>query len=147
MKFLARAGCVLLLVALGVAAFLTRDRWLHRSSDSATDTEWLPLTEAGAKRTDAALTSLQSSSGPVFVTESGADVASYVFFQLTKSLPASSDSFAARIHDDQISLRASMKTKELGTSVLGVLGSLLGDRERVEMGGRLRVIGKGMAEF
>ena len=35
----------------------------------------------------------------------------------------------------------------LGSSGLGVLGSLLGDRERVEMSGSLRVIGPGLAEF
>jgi hypothetical protein len=36
---------------------------------------------------------------------------------------------------------------ELGGAVSGVLGALLGDRERVEMGGTLRVIGRGEAEF
>jgi hypothetical protein len=148
MSCLARLGCLILIVGLGVGAWLTRDRWLHRGQpvvDSAAS-EWSPLSEDGAKRTAGALATLSSSSGPVFVTASGADVASYVFLQLAKSLPASSDSFAARVGDDKISLRASMKTSELG-SVLGALGSLLGDRERVELGGSLRVIGKGVAEF
>jgi hypothetical protein len=149
MSCLARIGCVALLVILGVVAWLTRDRWLNRSlaPTAAVLSEWSPLTEAGAKRTDDGLARLSSPSGPVFVTLAGSDVASYVFLQLTKSMPASSDSFAARVHDDQISLQASMKTSELGSSVLGVLGSLLGDRERVEMGGSLSVIGKGIAEF
>lgn len=148
MSCLARIGCVVLLVALGVAAFLTRDRWLNRGpASAAVDSEWTPLSEAGAKRTGDALATLSSASGPVFVSASAADVASYVFLQLTKSLPASSDSFAARVHDDKLSLRASMNTKELGSSVLGVLGSLLGDREQVEMSGQLHVIGKGIAEF
>jgi hypothetical protein len=40
-----------------------------------------------------------------------------------------------------------MKTSELGGSVTGILGALLGERERVEMAGPLRVIGKGQAEF
>lgn len=148
MSCLARVGCVLLLVALGVGAWLTRDRWLHTAPPAeAVVSEWSPLSEAGAKRTTDALAKLSSPSGPVFVTLAGSDVASYVFLQLTKSLPASSDSFAARVRADQISLRASMNTKELGSSALGVLGALLGDRERVEMGGSLRVIGKGVAEF
>lgn len=108
---------------------------------------WAPLTEAGATRTRAALQKLSGPSGPVFVTLSGSDVASYVFLQIAKQMPASTDSFAARVDNDHIRLRARMKTSELGSSVLGVLGSLLGDRERVEMGGTLRVIGKGVAEF
>lgn len=147
MSCLARVGCVILIVALGVGAWLTRDRWLHREQpvDLAVS-EWSPLTEQGAKRTAGALASLSSTSGPVFVTASGADVASYVFLQLAKTLPPSSDSLVARVRDDKISLRASMKTTELG-SVLGALGALLGNRERVELGGSLRVIGKGVAEF
>jgi hypothetical protein len=40
-----------------------------------------------------------------------------------------------------------MNTKELGPAVGGIVGSLLRDREHVEMGGSLRVIGKGLAEF
>lgn len=148
MSCLARIGCVVLLVALGVGAWLTRDRWLHTAPPAdAVVSDWSPLTEAGATKTADALAKLSKPSGPVFVTLAGSDVASYVFLQLTKSLPPSSDSFAARVRNDKISLRASMSTKELGSSVLGVLGSLLGDRERVEMGGSLRVIGKGVAEF
>ena len=81
------------------------------------------------------------------MTLSGSDVASYVFLQIVKEMPASADSFAARVDQDNIRLRARMKTSELGSSVVGALGSLLGDRERVEMGGTLRVIGKGLAEF
>lgn len=148
MSCLARVGCLLLIVALGVGAWLTRDRWLHTTPPAAAPaSEWSPLTEGGAKRTATALAKLSGPSGPVFATLAGSDVASYVFLQLAKSMPASSDSFEARVRDDQISLRASMNTKELGSSALGALSSLLGDRERVEMAGSLRVIGKGLAEF
>jgi len=146
---LLRLGCLLLLVILGVVAWLTRDRWTHRAPSPAVgiESEWAPLSESGAKRTRDAIAKLSATSGPVFVTLGGSDVASYVFLQLTKSMPASSDSFAARVHDNQISLRASMKTSELGSAVMGLLGSLLGARERVEMGGSLGVLGKGVAEF
>ena len=151
MGCIARLGCLLLLVILGVVAWLNRDRWLHRApaavpTVSATS-DWSPLTDAGAQRTRDALTKLSSPRGPVFVTLGGADVASYIASQIARQMPASSDSFAARVKDDQISVRATMKISELGKSALGVLGSLFGDRERVEMGGTLRVIGKGVAEF
>ncbi|MEO5568784.1 MAG: hypothetical protein ABIR92_09840 [Gemmatimonadaceae bacterium] len=171
MGCLLRLGCLVVLLIGGIGAYLTRDKWMDRlpgrsaptessrttrapgspsapSSDGVVDARgWAPLTEAGATRTRAALQTLSGPRGPVFVTLSGSDVASYVFLQIAKQMPASTDSFAARVDNDHIRLRARMKTSELGSSVLGVLGSLLGDRERVEMGGTLRVIGKGVAEF
>jgi len=108
---------------------------------------WTPLTQTGANRASVALQKLSSPRGPVFLTLSGGDVASYVFLQIVKQMPASTDSFAARIDDDHIRLRARMRTADLGGAVTGVLGKLLGDRERVEMAGTLRVIGPGRAEF
>ena len=63
---------------------------------------WTPLTEAGAaahaRRASAALSAPR---GPVFVTLSGSDVASYVFLQIAKQMPASTDSFAARVDEDK----------------------------------------------
>jgi hypothetical protein len=175
MGCLFRLGCLVVLLVCGAVAYLTRDRWMDKLPWRTTQTEttrttrapgaqsspgtsgsnrtvpdpdgWMPLTEAGAKRTREALQTLSGPRGPVFVTLSGSDVASYVFLQIVKEMPASTDSFAARVDQDHIRLRARMKTSELGSSVIGVLGSLLGDRERVEMGGTLRVIGKGLAEF
>jgi hypothetical protein len=154
MGCLARAGCLLLIVALGVLAWLNKDRWLHRNATpsaphaaAAAPTDWTPLSDAGAKRTADALGKLSSPRGPVFVTLGGADIASYIVEQLAKQLPPSTDSLAVRVTDDKIAARANMSTKDLGGSEVGGLASLLGDRQRVEMSGTLRVIGKGLAEF
>ena len=155
MGCMARLGCLIILLILGVAAWFTRDRWIQRLPWRSAQTEtsvttadgWLPLTEAGAQRTRDALQKLSSPRGPVFVTLAGSDVASYVFLQIVKQMPAATDSFAAFVDQDHIRLRARMKTSDLGNNVVGVLGSLLGERERVEMGGTLRVIGTGLAEF
>jgi hypothetical protein len=149
-------GCLIVVVIIGVAAFLTRDRWMSKlpwvssrpdTTVTAIADRWLPLTQAGADRTRDALQKLSTPRGPVFLTLDGSDVASYVFMQIVKQMPASTDSFAARIDGDHIRLRARMRTADLGGAVTGMLGKLLGDRERVEMGGTLRVIGKGRAEF
>src|SRR6478672_235932 len=145
MGCLARAGCAFVLVVLAIAAYLTRDRWMDKlpwhptrtatSAAKPADADgWTPLTEAGAARARQALQTLSGPKGPVFVTLSGADAASYIFLQLVKQMPPSSDSFAARIDNDKIRMRARMRTKELGSTVVGILGSLLGERERVEMG-------------
>lgn len=154
MGCLKKLGCLVVLLVLAVVALLTRDRWMKHlpwrsASDSAAipDAAWMPLTEAGASRTRAALAKLAAPRGPVFVSLDGGDVASYIFLQLTKQMPVSSDSFVARIDQDRIGMRASMKMSDLGNSVLGVLGSVLRDRERVELWGTLQVIGKGRAEY
>jgi hypothetical protein len=150
-----RLGCLVVLLIAGVAAWLTRDRWMdklpwrtsHVEATSTTSDGWTPLTQAGANRTRDALQKLSAPRGPVFLTLEGSDVVSYIFLQIVKQMPASTDSFAARVDDDHVRLRARMRTADLGGAVTGVLGKLLGDRERVEMGGTLRVIGKGRAEF
>jgi hypothetical protein len=174
MGCLFRLGCLIVLLVCGVLAYFARDRWMDKLPWRTTQTEtsrtrdtnaptspripstastvpdadgWMPLSEAGAARTRQALQTLSGPRGPVFVTVSGGDAASYVFLQIVKQMPASTDSFAAKIDHDQIRLRARMKTSELGSTVVGVLGKLVGDRERVEMAGPLRVIGKGVAEF
>ena len=156
MGCLARLGCLIVLLIVAAAAFLTRDRWMSKLPwvSSRPDTtvvavgdRWLPLTQTGANRTRDALQKLSTPRGPVFLTLDGSDVASYVFMQIMKQMPASTDSFAAKIDGDHIRLRARMRTADLGGAVTGMLGKLLGERERVEMGGTLRVIGKGQAEF
>ena len=176
MGCLMRLGCLVILLVCGVIAYLTRDQWMNKlpwrnaqtetrrtthnseapspsrpgsagGSAPAVSGGWSPLTEAGAQRTRDALRRLSSPSGPVYVTLAGSDVASYIFLQIAKQMPASTDSFVARVDQDHIRLRARMKTSELGSSVGGVLGALLGDRERVEMGGTLRVIAPSQAEF
>ena len=152
---MARLGCLIVLVILGVAAWFTRNQWMDklpwRSSHVETTATgpdgWSPLTQAGANRTRDALQKLSTPRGPVYLTLEGSDVASYIFLQIQKQLPAATDSFAAKIDGDRIRLRARMRTADLGGVVTGMLGKLLGERERVEMGGTLHVTGKGRAEF
>ena len=155
MGCLMRLGCLMILLIAGAVAYLTRDRWMdhlpwkssHVESTVTSADPWKPLTQAGADRTKEALQKLSSPRGPVYLTLEGSDIASYIFIQVARQMPASTDSFAARIDGDHIRLRARMRTADLGGAVTGVLGKLIGERERVEMGGTLRVIGKGRAEF
>lgn len=154
MGCIARLGCLVLLCILAVVGWFTRDRWmpmLHLGGHAAagsTTTTWQPLSDAGAERTRAALGRLSQPRGPVFATLSGSDVASYVYKSLTRQLPASADSVEVAVIDDRVSMRASVPTRELGGSgVLGPLASMLGDRERVQLGGTLRVVKAGLGEF
>ena len=81
----------------------------------------------------------------MFETLSGADVTSYAFQQLAQRLPTSADSIEARVDNDKISMRANVNTADIRG--LGPLGAVLGDRERVELTGTLRVVHPGLGEF
>jgi len=153
MGCIARLGCLFVLAILAVVGWFTRDRWMPESmrSHMVTTTKgptWEPLTDAGAQHTEAALAKLSQPRGPVFQTLSGADAASYIFRQLAARLPQSSDSVEAMVSGDRVSMRANVKLSELGgAGALGSLGSVLGDRERVEFTGTFRVAKPGLAEF
>jgi len=153
MGCIARLGCLILLAILAVIGWFTRDRWLPESmrshAVSATKSPaWEPLSDAGAKRTETALGKLSQQRGPVFQTLSGADAASYIFRELADRLPQSSDSVEAMVSGDRVSMRANIKLSELGgAGALGSLGGVLGDRERVQFTGTLRVVKPGLAEF
>lgn len=167
MGCLLRLGCLIVLLVVGIVAWFTRGQWMHRlpgqapvieapRAGSATpqptaavpaDGEWAPVSEAGAARTRTALSRLQAPGGPVFVTLGGSDVASYILQQIARQMPASADSFAAKVEGDEVRIRASMRLSDFGGAALGALGALLGDRERVELSGRLGVIEPGRGQF
>src|SRR3954463_16185844 len=93
-----RIGCAGVVNGVCVAGWLTRDRWLPMvgwRSVAATGPTWEPLSDAGAERARAALTKLSQARGPVFANLSGGDVASYVYRELARQLPASTDSVEA----------------------------------------------------
>jgi hypothetical protein len=149
MGCLIRLGCLVMLLCAAVVGWFTRDHWMpetwrNRLSPPAKVATWQPLTDAGADRTRAALAKLSQPAGPVFETLSAADVASYAFRELSKQLPEA-DSMAVLVNGDRISMRAIVKTSDIRG--LGAMGSMLGDREHVELTGTMRVIRPGLAEF
>lgn len=156
MNCLARLGCLIVLVLLAAALWLTRGAWLPmvggerfaHSAATPAGSVWQPLTRAGAARTRAALDRLSRPSGPVFTDLSGADAASYIYEELAKQLPPSADSLQAAVLDDRLCLRASVKLSDLGgPEVVGPLASFLGDRNRMQFCGTFDVIRPGLAEY
>ncbi|HKW12431.1 MAG TPA: hypothetical protein VJO33_18735 [Gemmatimonadaceae bacterium] len=143
----------MVVLVIAIVAWLTSDRWLPRVTGHApvaasTGPVWEPLTPQGAERTRQMLTRLSKPTGPVFGNLSGGDVASYVFESLSKQLPQSADSVEAAVIGDRLYIRASVRLQELGgTSVLGPLAGMLGDRERMEFGGTFHVIRPQLAEY
>jgi hypothetical protein len=152
MNCLARVGCLTVLCILAIVGWFTRDRWLplvgYHTTNAAAGPTWESLSDAGAERTRRALEKLSQPKGPVFTNLSGGDVASYIFRELSKQLPPSTDSVQAAVIAERLYLRASVNLQELGgASVLGPLAGFLGDRERIQFGGTFRVIHPELAEY
>lgn len=150
-----RIGCLLLLVLLAAAAWLTRDRWYHggRASSgadgpAATGVVWEPLTPEGAERARVAVTSLAQRSGPSFANTRPGDLAAYVFTGISKQLPPSAQDVRAAAIDDRLHVKALVKLSDFGgAKVLGPLAGLLSERDTVQFGGNFEVVRPGLAQF
>ena len=152
-----KLGCLLVVVVIAIVAFLYRDGWIKilpggskRDSAGAVARTWQPLTPEGSKRAQAALNQLRAPRGPAYVTVGPGDLAAYILQELAKALPPSADSIEAAAIGDRLFVRAVVNTRELGGNgggALGPLSALLGDRERIQLGGTLRIIRPGYAEL
>src|SRR5918992_4873079 len=157
MRCLGRVGCLVMLALLAVIGWLTRDRWLHLVGGSDGDDSaaiasregvWQPLTAQGGERTRRALAELERPNGRPTVSVSAPDLGAYVYQELARQLPPSADSVEAMALGDQLHVRASVRLQELGgRDALGPLAAMLGDRERLQIGGNLRVARPGLGEL
>ena len=157
-----RLGCLVLLLILGVLAWFNRDRLesIYRryagGGTPSVDTTaiaratggWEPLTDDKAVRGRNAVQSLAAPRGPAYVNLSAGEAASYIFLEVAKQLPASSEGVISSIKGDQLLVRANVALRDFGgTAVLGPLGSLIGERDTVQLGGTIHVIQPGSGEF
>ena len=150
----ARLGCLVVLAICAVGAWLTRGTWMPKVSGGpsaaavSTAPTWEPLSPAAGARGKRVIETLQSSGGPVFANLRAGEIASYVFETVGRTLPASADSVEAAVIGDVLYVRAIVPMKDIaGSGVLGPLGSLLNDREKISIGGTLHVIRPGLSEF
>jgi hypothetical protein len=109
---------------------------------------WRPLTDADAERGRLAVQSLERPSGPVFANLTPAEAASYIFLVVAKQLPPSAKNAEAAIIGDRLYVRSDVELKDFGgAKALGPLGMLLGERDSVRLGGTIRMLKPGLAEF
>jgi hypothetical protein len=144
-----KLGCLVLIFLAGMAVaiylYLERPR---RDAETATAPVWEALTPEGAERARASVQALSRPTGPVFTNIRAADLASYIFDELAKQLPPSSQNLEAAVIDDRLHVRALVKLSDFGGSgSLGPLASMLGDREPVEFGGTLELVRPGLAQY
>jgi len=153
MGCIARLGCLVMLAALGVAAWFTRPYWMpyldrDRAGAEPAVPVWQPLTPEGARRAEAELRLLESDGGPMYVNTTAGDLASFIVQELTSTLPSSADSIEVAAIGDRLHVRASVSTADLGDRrALGPLAGVFGDRERLELAGTIRVVRPGLSEL
>ncbi len=153
MGCIARLGCLMVLCIAALVGWITRDRWMSKvpgapAASVATTPVWQPLTPAAGERGKRAIEAMQSPGGPVFANLTAAEIGSYVFQVVGKTLPSSSDSVRAAVIGDALYVSAIVPVKDLaGTGALGPLGGLLNDREKITIGGGFRVVRPGLSEF
>lgn len=149
-----KAGCLIVALLIGIAAFLTRGVWgprvMPRSTApaAATSSVWQPVTAEGASRARRSIESLGARSGPVFVNIAPADLAAYVYSELSRQMPGTAQGMQAAVVGDQLYMRADLSLRDLkAAGALGPLGAILGDRETLTLGGRLDLVRPGLAQY
>jgi len=150
MGCLRRLGCLaVIVVVLGLAGlWYWRGRAKPIESGALSSPTWQSLTPAGAQRAKTALERLRAPRGPVFLQVAAGDLAAYILQELSRTLPSTADSIEAAAIGDRLCVRAVVRTSDFGDKAsLGPLAMLLGDRERLQMCGVLRIIRPGAAEL
>ncbi len=160
-----RLFSLVLFALIAVAAFVTRDQWLPRarqlvgmsggsstavdSSAVAADTGWMSLSFAAGERGRQAVARLRSGKGPALVRLNASEFASAALDSLFSQLPASTDSLQVRTSGNEFQVRARVRLADLGgRGALGPLAAMLGDRERLLLGGTLEpTTTPGLAQF
>ncbi|MDQ2664833.1 MAG: hypothetical protein M3Z05_02380 [Gemmatimonadota bacterium] len=143
----------MVLAIAGLVGWITRDKWMSRMPGAsapsvAVSPVWQPLSPAAGERGKRAIDAMQSPGGPVFANLTAAEIGSYVFQTVGKTLPSSSDSVQAAVIGDALYVSAIVPMKDIaGTGALGPLGGLLNDREKITIGGGFRVVRPGLSEF
>lgn len=150
-------GCLVVAIAIAAGAWFTRAYWtpyLHRITQpapvapAAQTGTWQLATPMGAARAKAAIEKLAARNGPVYANIESGDLIAYIFQQLSHELPPSAQNVEAMVLGDQLLVRCSVNTSDLGDlSQLGPLSQMLGGREQVQFGGTLDVIKPGLAQY
>jgi hypothetical protein len=153
MRFIRGVLIVIVVGAVALAAgWYLRDRQAReeRAEVSAAGgaPAWKPLTRAGAVRARNAIERLGTRDAPERVSITPADLAAFVFSEISRQFPASTKGTEAAVMGDRILLRGTISPRDLGGSaVRGPLAGVLGDQEPIELGGTLHMVQPSLAEF
>ena len=151
---LGRLGCLVMLAALGVGGYYTRDYWYPRAralvvaGAPVASVRWAPLTPEAAVRGTRIALRLSEMNGPVFADLSPTEFVSWMMVPAMKILGSSAGNPEASVHGDTLFVRANVALAELGDpKSLGPLAGMLDGRQPVVIGGRLDMAQPGLMAF
>lgn len=152
---LRRVVVLCVLVVLGAAAYMTRDRWVPRLTGRARGGppvvgSWQPVTAEGATRVKAKLDTLARPTGAAFINATPEDVVAYALGPvLGRLLPGDKASGpAARAQLGLLFVRGNVRISDLGgAAALGPLAGVLDGTQRIEVRGSVEVPDPGRAYF
>lgn len=150
---LGRIGCLAVVLVLAVAAWFTRAQWLPRvtgepaAEATVADATWSPVTAETAASGRTKVGRLSAPGSPAGVTLLPAEVAGYVLDDMLRRLPGTASDVEAAVIDDRLYVRAAVRLQDFGAEALGPLGSMLGDRDTLMLGGTFGVIEPGVGQF
>ena len=158
--FFRRIGCLILIIVLLLAAWYWYARVDAKPSATATNAAaidvakgpansgWQSFTPADADRGRAALQAFDRPSGPVFVNLTPAEAGSYLLASLNRQLPPSATNAQAAVIGNRLYVRSEVAWKDFGDSrSLSSIRMLLGERDSVLIGGTIKMLHPGLAQF
>jgi hypothetical protein len=143
-RVLAGVGCLVVLLAAALAAWIFRDRLAAASRRVRGVREPPPVVYAkpaagGAARAAARLAELARRGGPAYVDLGAGELAALIDRQLARAPRRAFDSVGVALGDQRIRVRGSLDLTVLPRRLLGPLGRVLGPREPVMAGGAISV--------
>jgi hypothetical protein len=162
MSCLSKIGCLTVVVAAGIggwwlyggrmpSTFATAGRTTFggaATADSSTGAvAWSTMRDAKMRSGDA-LSTLNSPSGPAYITLGAGDLAGFLADGFERVLPQSAADVQVAIIDDVLRVRSEVPLRELGGKALPeFVTDMLSARDTVEMAGKLEMIHPGLAQL
>ena len=149
---LGRLGCLVLLLVIGAAAYVTRDRWYpglvgeREVAAEAGVVAWEPVTPEVADVAQRKVERLGTGNTGA-VPLGPAEATGYVLATVLRDLPQSASGLEASVQGDRLYVRASIALGDLGGEILGPLSGMLSDRETLLLGGTIEAVGPGRGQF
>ena len=162
MSCLSKVGCLTVVAVIGAGAW-----WMYGGSlpsfvirngrptlgapastgSASRPVAWSTIKDARIPSTEA-IASLESRSGPAYITLGAGDLAGFLAEGLGRVLPQSASAVQVAIVDDLLRVRSEIPLRELGGKALPeFVSDMLTARDTVEMAGTLEMVHPGLAQF
>jgi len=137
-----QVGCLVLIVAAAVFAFLYRDRlWdayrRYRGERPAAETVYMAPAPGGARHAEEELARLGRRGGPAYVDLTAADLAGLLDRELVRASRGVFDSVRVALDSDLVLVHGLLDLSQLPRGVLGPFAGSFSGREPLEAGGAL----------